>query len=142
MNEYSLLPEVGVDLDPITRTWLRGLIWTALDQRLRPLCWHFEHGDNDTVATGYVTVSLLYDAPEIRRSWADALNLNAVVDDRGRPNGYAGSAGTLAIRLPHAVDPDEHCRTCDKPFDPRDTEPDGRGRHQGGDICRSCAWGL
>lgn len=135
----QLLPNVGGDLDPIARTWLRGLIMTALEQRIKGLCWHIEHGDNETVATGYVTVSLLHEASEIRRAWADELNLNAVTDDQGRPDGYVGNAGTLIVRLPDAIDPDEHCLACNNPFDPRDTRPNGRARHQGGDVCRSCA---
>jgi hypothetical protein len=129
-----LMPKTGADLDPITRTWLRGLVATALELHLRPLCWHVEHQDNGTVlATGYVTVSLLHDAPAIRGAWANALGLGAVMGN------YAGTAGPLAVHLPDAVDPDEHCLVCRKPFDPRDTRPDGRGRYQGGDICRSCA---
>lgn len=134
-----LFPKVGADLDPITRTWLHGLISTALEERLRPLCWHIEHADREVVATGYVTVTLLHQAPEIRETWADALGLDPAVDDQGQPDGYAGNAGALTIRLPDAIDPDEHCRICNLPFDPRDMRSDGRARYEGGEVCRSCA---
>lgn len=131
------IPNIGADLDSISRTWLRGLIQTALEQRLRPLCWHIEHGDNRAVATGYVTVSLLHEAPEIRRAWAAELDLDTIVDDHG----YTGVSGTLSIRLPNAIDPDEHCQACNRPFDPRDTWPAGRGTEDG-KVCRSCASAL
>lgn len=135
----QLTPIGGVDLDPITATWLHGLIATAPEWNLRPLCWHIEHHNEGAVATGYVTVSLLHDAASIRRSWADALGLTAVVDDRGHTVGYSGSAGTLTVALPFEIDPDEHCRICGNAFDPRATGLDGRARYQGGDTCRACA---
>lgn len=134
----QLIPN-GVEIDPITCTWWRGLIATALERGLRPLCWHIEHGDTGTVATGYVTVSLHYQAQEIRRSWAEELKLSEFVDEHGRPGGYSGSVGPLTIALPIGVDPDEHCRVCNRPFDPRDTSADGLNRYQGGDVCCSCA---
>lgn len=133
----QLTPTEGVDLDPISTTWLHGLIATAIEWNLRPLCWHIEHGDSGAVATGYVTVSLLHDAASIRSSWADALGL-AVVNDQGE-TGYIGHAGALTVSLPAEIDPDEHCRRCGNPFDPRATGPDGRARYQGGDTCRTCA---
>ncbi|WP_190812687.1 hypothetical protein [Saccharopolyspora pogona] len=107
------------DIDPITTE----LISMAIERRLRPLCWHIEPGATGTTATGYVTVTLLHEAELIRRAWADALNLHATFD------GYAGNAGALIVRLPAAIDPDEHCRVCTRPFNPRDTRPDGRARH-------------
>lgn len=134
----QLMPTVGNDLDPITRTWLRGLITTALERQLRPLCWHIEDSGNGAVATGYVTVSLLREASNIRETWARELGLTAAVDNHGRPT-YTGSSGALTITLPTAIDPDEHCRVCNSPFDPRDTREDGLARYHGGEVCRSCA---
>lgn len=130
----QLLPTGGVDLDPITSTWLRGLIATALERRIRPLCWHIEQEGDNVVATGYVTVTLQHEAPEIRRSWAAELEL-ARADDHEQAASYEGSAGTLTIRLPNEIDPDEHCRICNRPFDPREN---GGARHEGGDVCQSC----
>src|SRR5205823_1382232 len=98
------------------------------------LCWHIDDG-KVILATGYVTVSMLHDAPAIREAWASALGLERL---DGEP-GFGGQSGPLAIHLPDAVDPDEHCLVCGQPFDPRDTQSGGRGRYQGGDVCRSCA---
>ncbi len=126
----QLIPTGDAALDPIVTTWWRGLIGTALEQQIRGLGWHFERSDGEVVATGYVTVSLLHEAPAIRRSWADLLNLPA---DGG---GYAGRSGPLVIRIPDAIDPDEHCDQCGLPFDPRSND---RSRYHSGDTCRSCA---
>ena len=127
-----LIP-AGLDLDPITCTWLRGLIATALERELRPLSWHIYRGKDGAVATGYVTATLLHEGAGIRSSWAQELGLTEVDD------GYTGSAGALTIRLPDAIDPDDRCRICGHPFDPRDTRTDGHARHQAGETCRSCA---
>lgn len=129
----QLIPTGDAALDPIITTWWRGLIGTALEQQLRPLGWHFERNDGELVATGYVTVSLLHEAPAIRRSWADLLDLAPDGD------GYAGRSGPLVIRIPDAIDPDEHCDQCGRPFDPRSNE---RCRYNSGDTCRSCALAL
>lgn len=128
----QLLP-AGPRADPIADTWRRGLIATALEHELRPLCWHIEHGDQGGTATGYVTVSLLDQAEAIRRGWAEQLGLA-----RDQAGGYSGASAGLAIMLPVAIDPDEHCRVCGQAFDPRDNSPTGPGRHDGGEVCRSC----
>lgn len=132
-----MIPAGGVELDAISWTWLRGLISTALELRLRPLCWHISHDESGATATGYVSVSLQHEAREIRSAWADALGLSEVRDSWGAHNGYSGRAGALTITLPAGIDPDEHCRICGQPFDPRGAIPE-RSRHQGGDVCRSC----
>lgn len=129
----QLLP-INQRIDPIADTWRRGLVATALEHGLRPLCWHIGHDKQGATVTGYVTVSLLHDASTIRSTWAQHLGL--VSDQAG---GYTGRSDGLAIALPDAVDPDEHCQVCGHVFDPRDTSPTGRGRHASGDICRACA---
>lgn len=129
----QLLP-TGPRADPIADTWLRGLIATALEHGLRPLCWHIDHDDQGSTATGYVTVSLRDQAEAIRSTWALYLDLTS--DQSG---GYTGRSAGLTITLPDAVDPDEHCRMCGRAFDPYDNSPTGRGRDHGGDICRGCA---
>lgn len=126
-------------LDPISGTWLRGLIATAIEWQIRGLCWHVHTTETGTVATGYVTATFMHEAAEIRRTWADYLGLTAAFDDHGRPKGYFGNSGPLEIHLPDAVDPDDRCLTCEEPFDPRDTRPNGYARYQGGETCRSCA---
>ncbi|TWG07571.1 hypothetical protein [Saccharopolyspora dendranthemae] len=128
MTSYGERVLLERDIDPITAE----LISIATERRLRPLCWHIKHDATDTTATGYVTVSLLHEADAIRCAWADALSLYETAD------GYAGNIGTLIIGLPAAIDPDEHCRVCNRPFEPRDTRPNGRARYQSGDLCRSC----
>ncbi|RRO14545.1 hypothetical protein EIL87_19775 [Saccharopolyspora rhizosphaerae] len=117
-------------IDPLTRE----LIDTALKRRLTPLCWHL---DRDAV-TGYVTVSRSHEAEQIRAAWAEALGFES--DQNGGYIGVIDSdlVGTLTVRLPDAVDPDERCQVCNRPFDPRDPRPDGLKRYQDGDICRSC----
>lgn len=127
-TSYGELMLLESEIDPITR----GLITTAIENRLTPLCWHLNHDANGTTATGYVTVTLLHKADEIRQAWADTLNLRETGD------GYAGDVEDLTIHLPAEIDPDEHCLVCNRPFDPMDTRPDGRGRYEGGDVCRSC----
>lgn len=117
------------DLDPITRTFVA----IALERRIRPLCWHIEHATTGPVATGYVTVSLLHEAPTIRRTWADELGLRA--SDEGS---YTGVVDGVRVHLPNTVDPDERCVVCGEPFDPRDPRPDGRKPFQDGDTCRAC----
>lgn len=129
----QLLP-AGPRADPIADTWQRGLIATALEHRLRPLCWHIEHNDQGSSATGYVTVSLRDQAETIRSAWAMHLGL-----DSDQTGGYTGRSAGLTITLPDAIDPDEHCRICGRAFDPYDTSLTGRGRDHGGDTCRSCA---
>lgn len=116
------------DIDPTTRK----LIDVALRNRVMPLCWHIERRADQTVATGYVTVSLLHEADQIRQSWAEVLDLQPT------SNGYTGTYEDLEIVLPDAIDPDEHCRVCGLPFDPRDPRPDGRKRYESGDTCRAC----
>lgn len=130
----QLLPGVGEDLDPITRTWLRGLILTSLEQRIVGLCWHIEGNQDGALATGYVTMSQLHNAASIREAWAIELDLRALAD---HPGGYAGSAGALTVYLPNEIDPDEHCRVCGTPFDPLDMRPDGHGTEDS-EVCRSC----
>lgn len=120
--------------DPIADTWHRGLIGTALEHGLRPLCWHIKHNEQGSIATGYVTVSLLHEATSIRSAWANQLEL--INDQHGN---YLGQSGALTIALPDAIDPDEHCWICDRPFDPYDTSPTGQARYRGGDICCLCA---
>lgn len=129
----QLLP-TGARVDPITDTWLRGLIATALAQGLRPLCWHIDLEERGSTATGYVTLTLQSQADRIRESWALHLGL-----DFDHANGYLGSSGGLVIALPDAIDPDEHCRLCHRPFDPYDPSPAGRARNNSGDVCRACA---
>ncbi|WP_406693332.1 hypothetical protein REH65_33390 (plasmid) [Saccharopolyspora sp. ID03-671] len=121
------------EIDPVTRE----LIGTALSRRLVPLCWHIDGNS----ATGYVTVSRLDEAEQIRRDWAESLGLDG--DQNGGHKGVIESKvlGTLHAHLPDAIDPDERCRACQCPFDPRDPRPDGRKRYQDGDICRACAAG-
>lgn len=120
----------GTDVDPIACTWWRGLVSTALEQQLRPLCWHIGHDERGALATGYVTVSLLHEADSIRESWARHLDLSP------SEGGYAGRSGALTIWLPNAVDPDERCRECETVFNPRSNQ---RSRHLSGDVCALCA---
>lgn len=129
----QLLP-IGYRADPITDTWKRGLIATALENNLRPLCWHFGQDRDAATVTGYVTVTLLHEATSIRSAWAHHLGLTG-----DAAHGYTGHSAGLTISLPNAIDPDEHCRICAQAFDPRDTSPTGRARYNGGEICRSCA---
>jgi hypothetical protein len=130
----NLLPRVGEDLDPISRTWLRGLIMTSLEQRITALCWHIEHCDGYCLATGYVTMTKLYEGDRIRRAWVKELGLREMVDE---PGAYTGHIGTLTVYLPNKQDPDEHCRICGEPFDPRDMRSGGPGTSDGV-LCRSC----
>ena len=134
-----LLPKDGVDLDPITTTWLRGLVATALELRIPGFCWHIENdAPGEARAVGYVDITLIHEAPERRRVWADLMGLEEVFDAEGRPDGYIGRQGALTIHLPDAVDPHDHCAVCGRVFDPRDTRPDGRARYQNGETCCSC----
>lgn len=119
--------------DPLADTWRRGLIATALEIGMRPLCWHIEHKERGSVATGYVTTSLQHDADSIRASWAQHLDLKN--DEAG---GWIGESSGLTVALPSAIDPDEHCQVCGRAFDPRDLSHTGRARYNSGDVCRSC----
>ncbi|MHA6801762.1 hypothetical protein [Bounagaea algeriensis] len=114
---HHLLPPEWT-LDPIDATWMRGLIASALELRLTPMCWHIERDEHGAaVATGYVTVTRQHEADEIRVEWAKELGLH---DDGA--GGYTGRTGGLSIRLPDAFDPDEHCQVCGGLLDPRSTE--------------------
>lgn len=129
MNQ--LLP-LGERADPIADTWERGLIATALEKRLAPLCWHIEHSIHGSSATGYVTVTRLHQADTIRATWANHLGLKS-----DQENGYIGHSAGLQIALPDVIDPDEHCQACGQPFDPRSNGP--AARYDSSNLCRSCA---
>lgn len=119
--------------DPVSDTWLRGLIATALENHLTPLNWTISDG----IACGYVTVSRLHEAASIRRAWATHLGL-----DHDGNGGYTGASAGLKIKLPDAISPNEHCTVCGMPFNPRDPSPTGRKRAGSGEICSSCDYAV